>query len=152
MDVLGLDRVVIATRDLEGTAGQFADLLGLSFSDTVRPTTETDAGEQALRMLVSAAGVELISPEGDGNEVARFVEEHGPGLYALSLRVADLDAAEAELAAKGVEPVGAFEAKDFRESFYHPRNFGGALLILAEYDAPHPAATAMTAGADPDTD
>lgn len=151
MDVLGLDRVVIATRDLEGTAGPFADLLGLSFSDTVRPTTETGAGAQAMRMLISAAGVELIAPDGE-NEVDRFVAEHGPGLYALSIRVSDLDAAEAELASEGVEPVGRFEANDFREAFFHPRNFGGALLILAEYDAPHPAATAMTAGADTDAD
>jgi len=148
MDVLGLDRVVIATRDIEGTAGRFADLLGLSFSGTIRPTTETETGEQALRMVISAAGVELITPEEDGNEVARFIDQHGPGLYALSLRVADLDAAEAELAEQGVEPVGAYEANDFRESFFHPRSFGGALVILAEYDAPHAAATAMTAGSD----
>lgn len=144
MNVLGLDRVVIATRDLEGTAGGFTELLGLSFSDTIHPTTETAAGPQALRMVLSAAGVELIAPE-EENEVARFIDEHGPGLYALSLRVADLDAATAELAGKGVDPVGTFEMNDFREAFFSPRHFGGALLILAEYDAPHPAATAMTA-------
>lgn len=149
MNVLGLDRVVVATRDLEGTAGQFTDLLGLSFSDTVHPTTETGAGPQALRMVLSAAGVELISPE-EENEVSRFIEAHGPGLYALSLRVADLDAATAELATKGVDPVGTFEANGFREAFFSPRNFGGALVILAEYEAPHAAATAMTA--DPGTE
>ena len=144
MNVLGLDRVVIATRDLEGTAGGFTDLLGLSFSETIHPTTETGAGPQALRMVLSAAGVELIAPDGE-TEVSRFIETHGPGLYALSLRVADLDAATAELAGKGVDPVGTFEASDFREAFFSPRHFGGALLILAEYDAPHAAATAMTA-------
>lgn len=146
MDVLGLDRVVVATDDLEGTAGQFAELLGLSFSDDIEPTTTTGAGAQALRMVISAAGVEVITPEEEGNEVARFVEENGPGLYALSIRVADLDAAVAELAEKGVEPVGEFEANDFREAFFHPREFGGAFVILAEYAAPHAAATAMTAG------
>lgn len=149
MNVLGLDRVVIATRDLEGTAGQFSDLLGLPFSGPIHPTTETAAGEQAMRMLVSAAGIEIVTPDGE-NEVGRFVDEHGPGLYALSLRVADLDAAVAELAAKGVEPVGEFEMGEFREAFFHPRNFGGAFVILAEYDAPHGAASAMTAGSDTD--
>ena len=145
MNVIGLDRVVIATRDIEGTAGRFADLLGLSFSDRIRPTTQTAAGAQALSMVISAAGVELITPEEDGNEVARFIDEHGPGLYALSIRVADLDEATAELAERGVEPVGEFETGEFRETFFHPETFGGAFVILAEYDAPHAAATAMGA-------
>lgn len=143
MNVLGLDRVILATRDLEGTAEQFTDLLGLSFSGPIHPTTETAAGVQAMRMLISAAGIEVVTPDGE-NEVGRFVDEHGPGLYALSLRVTDLDAATAELAEKGVEPVGEFEMGDFREAFFHPQNFGGAFVILAEYDAPHAAATAMT--------
>ena len=55
-------------------------------------------------MVISAAGVELTSPEEDGNEAARFIDEHGPGLYALSLRVVDPGAAETELAEQGVEP------------------------------------------------
>lgn len=143
MHVLGLDRVVIATRDIDETAGQFADTLGLSFSERMQPTTETGAGSQALEMVVSAAGVELITPSGDGDAVGRFLDDHGPGLYALSLRVVDLDAAVAELAEQGLDPVGEFEAADFREAFFHPDAFGGALVILAEYDASHPVASAM---------
>jgi len=49
-----------------------------------------------------------------------------------------------ELAEQGVEPVGEFEQNQFRELFYHPRNFGGAFVILAEYEAPHPAETASS--------
>lgn len=143
MNVLGLDRVVIATRDMDETAGQFASLLGLSFSERLSPTTQTDAGEQPLQMMLSSAGVELITPDSDGGEVGRFIDAHGPGLYALSLRVADLDAAKTALAGHGLEPVGEFEQGDFAEAFFHPSSFGGALVILAEYDAAHPAATAM---------
>lgn len=144
MHVLGLDRVVLVTRNLDETADQFADNLGLDFSERIQPTTETAAGSQAMDMVISAAGVEVITPKADDNEIARFIEENGPGLYALSLRVADLDAAETELAEKGLEPVGEFESSDFRELFYHPAEFGGAFVILAEYESPHAAATAMT--------
>jgi hypothetical protein len=35
MNVIGLNRVIIATRDLEGAASQFADLLGRSLSDRI---------------------------------------------------------------------------------------------------------------------
>lgn len=145
MHVLGLDRVVLVAPDLDETADQFADNLGLAFSDRLQPTTETAAGAQAMDMVVSAAGVEIITPRDADSEIARFLEENGPGLYALSLRVADLDAAEAELADRGLEPVGEFEFAAFRERFYHPAAFGGAFVILAEYDAPHPVATALSA-------
>jgi catechol 2,3-dioxygenase-like lactoylglutathione lyase family enzyme len=143
MHVIGLDRVMIATRDMEETTSQFSELLGLEFSETMEPTTDTDTGSQMVQNVISAAGVELVAPRGEGdNEVSRFIEENGPGLYALSIRVGDLEEAREELAEKGVHPVGRFDHADFSEDFYHPSNFGGAFVILAEYDAPHPAVTA----------
>lgn len=146
MQVLGLDRVMIATPDIEETAEQFSELLGLEFGELAEPTTDTDHGEQAVANLISAAGVELVTPREDGdNEVARFIEENGPGLYAISIRVGDLEAAREYLAAKGVDPVGQFANGDFAELFYHPREFGGAMVILAEYDAPHPATVSAAA-------
>jgi 4-hydroxyphenylpyruvate dioxygenase-like putative hemolysin len=142
MHVLGVDRVMIATPDMAETRGQFEELLGLSFSEQMEPTTSTDHGEQAVANVISPAGVELVSPREEGNnEVARFLEQNGPGLYAISIRVADLDAAREELTEKGVDPVGQYAAENFAELFYHPRHFGGAMVILAEYEAPHPAVT-----------
>lgn len=142
MHVLGVDRVIIATPDMDETMGQFMDLLGIDFSDILEPTTDTQAGEQNVANVISPSGVELVTPREDGNEVARFIEENGPGLYALSLRVTDLEQAMAELEAKGVEAVGHYDHGDFAEAFYHPKEFGGAFVILAEYDAPHPAVVA----------
>lgn len=139
MHVIGLDRVMIATWDLDETIGQFEDLLGIPFSEAVEPTTQTDSGDQAVANVISPSGVEILTPRDDGNEVARFLEENGPGLYALSIRVADLETAVEELSEKGVEPVGEFADQDFAEAFYHPKHFGGAFVILAEYEAPHPA-------------
>lgn len=144
MHVLGVDRVIIATPDMEGTMGQFMELLGLDFSDVLEPTTDTQSGEQNVANVISPSGVELVTPREEGNEVSRFIEENGPGLYALSLRVTDLAEAMDELAEKGVEAVGHYDHDDFAEAFYHPKEFGGAFVILAEYDAPHPAVVAST--------
>lgn len=145
MHVLGVDRVMIATPDIDETAEQFSRLLGLEFGALAEPTTSTDHGEQAVANVISGAGVELVTPRGDGdNEVARFLAENGPGLYAVSIRVADLEAAREHLAAEGVDPVGQFQSGAFAELFYHPREFGGAMVILAEYDAPHPATVSAT--------
>lgn len=142
MHVIGVDRVMIATWDLEDVVGQFSDLLGLSFSDVVEPTTDTESGPQEVANTISPSGVEILTPREDGNEVARFLEDKGPGLYAISIRVDDLDEATAELRGKGVEPVGHYDHDHFAEAFYHPKHFGGAFVILAEYEAPHPAVTA----------
>ncbi len=146
MHVIGVDRVMIAVPDIDSTAAQFNELLGIEFSDLMEPTTSTDHGSQPVSNVVSPTGVELVAPRSENNEVARFLEEHGPGLYALSIRVADLDEAKDELADKGIHPVGRFAHGDFDEAFYHPENFGGAMVILAEYEAPHPAITAAAGG------
>jgi len=142
MDVIGLDRVVLATPHLEETAEEFEALLGLSFGEVLEPTTSTESGNQEVANLLSSAGVELVTPRDDNGEVHRFLEANGAGLYALSLRVTDLEEAKDHLAERGLEPVGQFEANDFSEVFYHPRHFDGAMVILAEYHAPHPAETA----------
>lgn len=144
MEVYGVDRVIIATLAIDETADQFSEYLGIEFGDLLGATTQTGSGEQPVANRLSPSGVELVTPKTDEGQVAQFLEQNGPGLYALSIRVADLDAAEAHLNSKGIEPVGRYDSADFRESFYHPRHFGGAFIILAEYDAPHPAETAST--------
>lgn len=142
MEVYGVDRVIIATPSIDETAAQFSELLGIEFGDLLDATTQTASGEQPVANKLSASGVELVTPKTEDGQVAQFLERNGPGLYALSIRIADLAEAEAELEAKGVEPVGRYESSGFKESFYHPKHFGGAFVILAEYDAPHPAETA----------
>lgn len=142
MNVITVDRVMIAVEDAESTAARFQDLLGLSFGDLLEPTTTTDTGSQDVANLISPSGIELVMPRDAESEVARFLDENGPGLYAVSLRVDDLETAVDELSEEGIDPVGEYESNDFCEVFYHPRHFGGAFLILAEYEAPHPAEVA----------
>jgi len=139
MNVVGIDRVVVATDDIERTSGTFEERLGIGFGELLTLTTETDAGENRLRSVIDRAGVgiDVVQPEpGDeDNALGRFVEERGTGLYALALQVADLEAARAELAADGVEPVGEISAGEFAEYLYHPRAFDGLFVFLAEF--PH---------------
>jgi len=142
MNVLGVDRVILATPDLTETRDRWRDLLGITFGAVLEPTTSTDSGGQDVANVISDTGIELVTPRDEGGEVSRFLAEHGPGLYAVSIRVADLDEATSHLAERGLEPVGEYHANDFSEVFYHPRAFGGAMVILAAYDAPHPAETA----------
>ena len=140
MHVLGVDRVVIATPDVNETADRFEELLGISFGEFFEAETDTTAGENRLVSRISAGGqIDLAGPADGDNEVARFLENHGPGLYGVAFRVADLDEAREHLAEKGVDPVGRIDWADFHELFFHPRDFGGVFTLIAEF--PHPVTT-----------
>lgn len=140
MRVLGVDRVVIATPDVTETAERFEELLNISFGEFFHVSTETAAGTNHLVSRISADGqLDLAGPADGDNEVARFLEERGPGLYAVAFRVADLKEAEEHLHEKDVTPVGRIDWGDFSELFYHPSDFGGAFVLLAEF--PHPVDT-----------
>jgi len=140
MKVLGVDRVVIATPDVNETAERFEELLDISFGEFFEATTETTAGSNRLVSRISADGqIDLAGPGDGDNEVARFLENEGPGLYAVAFRVADLEEAETHLREKDVEPVGRIDWGDFSELFYHPSDFAGAFVLLAEF--PHPVDT-----------
>lgn len=140
MNVLGVDRVVIATPNVNETAERFEELLGIKFGEYFEATTETAGGTNHLASRISGdAQIDLAGPKDGDNEVARFLEEHGPGLYAVAFRVADLEAAKEHLEEKDVEPVGRIDWGDFHELFYHPSDFGGAFVLLAEF--PHPVET-----------
>lgn len=141
MQVLGIDRVLIATPDLDDSVDVFEERLELSFGDRIDPAEEPVANR------TSSVGVEFVTGE-PGSAVARYVEEHGRGLFAVALEVADLDAARDHLAASGIEPVDETSAGSLRELFYHPSHFEGTLLALTEYDHRHPAEIAARDDAD----
>ncbi|WP_254533056.1 VOC family protein [Natrinema gelatinilyticum] len=136
--ILDIDRVLVATDDLEESASSFENLLGLSFGATVDPPGEPVANR------TSQVGLEFVSGE-NGSAIESFLGTNGPGLYALSLEVADADAAREALAKRGVEPIDEMAFEGFRELFYHPSSFEGVLLVLTEYDRPHPAESAAEA-------
>jgi 4-hydroxyphenylpyruvate dioxygenase-like putative hemolysin len=138
MDVIGVDRVFIMCEEVGETTKKFEDLLGLSFSDVIEGQIEFDKSEDVSASL-SKSGLEILAPRQEDSVYGRFLSEHGPGLFGISVRVRDVDAAVEELADKGVEPIGRFELNKFTEVFYEPDNFGGAYVVLTEYTTPHPA-------------
>jgi hypothetical protein len=139
MNVVDIDRVVVATDDVERTSGVFEERLGIGFGDLLTLTTETVAGETDLRSVIDTAGVGIDAvgsePGDEGNALGRFVAERGTGLYALALQVADLERARTELAEDGVDPVGEISTGEFTEYLYHPHAFDGLFVFLAEF--PH---------------
>lgn len=137
MRVVDIDRVVVATDNLDRTSNTLSDLLDIDFGSRLTLSTETTAGKHDLQSVIdtSGIGIDIVQSDSSGDAVSRFVDRYGTGLYALALQVADLEEARRELAADGVEPVGEISAGDFTEYLFHPRDFDGIFVFLAEY--PH---------------
>lgn len=132
MRVVTIDRVVVATDDLGRTSGTLSDRLDIGFGEILELTT-TDG--DCLRSVIddSGIGIDVIQSASDNNDaVSTFVDEHGTGLYALALQVADLAEARADLADDGIEPVGEISAGTFTEYLYHPHDFDGLFVFLAK--------------------
>lgn len=141
MQVLGIDRVLIATADMDESAERFEELLGLSVGPPIDP------GGMDVANRTSSVGLEFVSGD-EGSAVAEFVDQQGPGLYALALEVAALEAARDTLAEHGIDPIESVDVGRFHELFYHPSAFEGVLLVLTEYDYDHPVEVATAVEPD----
>jgi len=138
MQVLGIDRVLVATADMDDSVEQFEEVLGLSFGPPIDPE------DMDVANRTSSIGIEFVSGK-EGSAVAEFVDRRGPGLYALALEVADIEAAREHLTERGIEPIESVNVGRFHELFYHPSAFEGVLLVLTEYDYAHPVEVATAA-------
>lgn len=131
MHVLDIDRVAILTEDIADSMERWNERLDLEFEHV----NESEAGER-IETTYSHPGIEFLSPATADGQLAERLEARGPGVHALVLRVADLDAAKAELAEDGLEPIMESDGEEMRAAFYSPREFDGVLLELTEYSHP----------------
>lgn len=132
MKILGIDHLGIATESIDRAAPFWSAILGLPVAgrETIAEQKVTTAflpvGESELELL------EATDPDG---AVAKFIAKRGAGLQHLALRVDDLDAALAELKAKGVRLIDEQPrrgAGGTRIAFLHPQSTNGVLLELTE--------------------
>ena len=133
MRVLRVDHIAVAVRDLERSLGLWEVLMGTEASPV---ETLPERGVRVARIAPAGGGaVELVSPLGQGSPLDGFLEKKGEGLHHICLEVDDIEAAMAELKARGFEllqdrPVPGAEAS--RIAFLHPKSSGGVLLELRQ--------------------
>lgn len=97
-----------------------------------------EVAEQGVKvgfLPVGDSRIELLEPTGPSSPIAKHLENRGPGLHHICLRVADVRAAMAALAEEGYrllsdEPHEG--AHGCLVCFVHPKSTGGVLLELSE--------------------
>ncbi|MEW6076770.1 MAG: methylmalonyl-CoA epimerase [Thermodesulfobacteriota bacterium] len=132
MKLLKIDHLGIAVNSIEKGKNFWSDVLGLSFEGT--ETVEAQKVTTAF-LPVGESEVELLESTAPDGPVAKFIEKKGEGIQHVAFRVDNIEAALAELKAKGIQLIdekprmGAGGAKI---AFLHPKATSGVLVELCE--------------------
>ena len=133
--IRGINHIAIAVKDLRGALATYKGALGLAAVHT------EEIPEQAVRVAFLPVGdveIELMEPMMPDSSVARFLERRGEGIHHICLEVDDIEAAMAELRAKGVPLVNEAPQRGAhgRIAFVHPKGTHGVLIELLERTSP----------------
>jgi methylmalonyl-CoA/ethylmalonyl-CoA epimerase len=137
MKVKRVEHVAIAVRDTPAVMRIFRDKLSLPFE------YEEDFPQYQTKIAMFPVGetyLELLEATGADSDVAKWIAEKGQGLYHICLEVEDIEAALAELKAKGVPLLDERPRvghANSRIAFLDPRGTGDVLIELAQLPASH---------------
>ena len=130
MKVLKVDHLGIAVPSL-GEAARAFEALGFSVQATHDVPTEK---VRAAFLPVGESHLELLEPTDPGSVIAKFLERR-KGLHHVCVLVEDIEAALAEMKARGVallDETPRVGAGGCRVAFVHPSSAAGVLLELKE--------------------
>jgi methylmalonyl-CoA/ethylmalonyl-CoA epimerase len=128
--ILKIDHLGIAVPALAEAVRSY-EALGFRVDETHEVPSEQ---VRAAFLSVGESHLELLEPTAPGSVIARFLERRS-GLHHVCVLVDDLDAALAELRARGVPLVDEAPragAGGCRVAFVHPKGAAGVLLELKQ--------------------
>lgn len=131
-----IHHVAYVVADLDGALERLARTFDL------RPGIREMIDEQGVEAALcdpGGAAVELIQPLDPAGAIARFLEARGEGLHHVAFEVADLDAALADLRARGAELIDERPRRGLGGhlvAFVHPSSASGVLTELVQAGRP----------------
>ncbi|MBU0928841.1 MAG: methylmalonyl-CoA epimerase [Spirochaetes bacterium] len=132
--VVKLDHIGIAVSDLAESLKVYTDMLGLELHGT--ETVEEQKVKTAF-LPVGDTEIELLQTTAPDGPIGKFIEAKGQGIQHIAFKVEDIEAALAELKAKGVRLIDEkprYGAGGARIAFLHPKATGGVLIELCQKD------------------
>jgi methylmalonyl-CoA epimerase len=128
--ILKVDHLGIAVKDLAEAVRAY-EALGFTVDATHEVPTEK---VRAAFLPAGESHLELLEPTDPSSVIARFLEKRS-GLHHVCVLVDDIEAALAELKARGVPVLDETPrpgAGGCRVAFVHPRSAAGVLIELKE--------------------
>jgi methylmalonyl-CoA epimerase len=132
MKLTNIDHVGIAVSNLAESLAFWQTALGIELHGV------EEVAEQKVKtafLPVDDTEVELLEPTCPESPIAKFIEKRGEGLHHVAIRVDNIEAALAELKARGVQLIDETPRKGAggaRIAFVHPKATHGVLLELCE--------------------
>jgi methylmalonyl-CoA epimerase len=131
-----LDHVGIAVQDIEKALAFYGEALGLQIEAPEDVVTER---VRARAIPVGESSLELLEATSPDSAIATYIGKRGPGLHHVTLRVEDIRAAIAQLAARGVRLINSEPRRGAEGSlvaFIHPSSAHGVLVELKQRAEP----------------
>lgn len=132
MNILKVDHIGIAVKNLDETLKFYTEILGLELHGT------EVVEEQKVKVAFLPVGdteVELLESTTDDGPIAKFIEKNGEGIQHIAFKVDDIEAAIEELKAKGmmmIDEKPRYGAGGASIAFMHPKSTHRVLLELSE--------------------
>lgn len=127
-----INHIGIAVNSIEEALPFYRDSLGMTFAGTEEVPSQL---VKVAFLHIGESKIELLEPTSPDSPVAKFLEKNGPGVHHLAYGVDDIEAAIAELVAKGTRMIDTAPrngAHGARIAFIHPKSSGGVLTELCE--------------------
>lgn len=128
-----IDHIGIAVENLDEAMPFYQTVLGLPLAGV------EEVADQKVRTAIFCSGdgrVELLESTDPEGPIGKFVAKKGPGIHHVAIRVADIRAKLAELAAQGAQLIDKeprIGAGGHLIAFVHPKTTGGVLLELTQH-------------------
>ena len=129
-----LNHVAIAVPDLAAARATYRDTLGARVSE---PVELPEHGVATVFVDLPNTRIELLGVIGPSSPIAGFLERNpGGGLHHVCYEVADIEAARAQLEARGARVLGDGRPKIGAHGkpvlFLHPKDFCGTLIEIVQ--------------------
>jgi methylmalonyl-CoA/ethylmalonyl-CoA epimerase len=136
-----IDHVGMAVPDLDVAIAFYEKTFGMAL---VHQEVNEAQGVREAMMAVGDSGscVQLLAPLTPESTIAKFLDRNGQGIQQVAYGVDDIDAASAELRARGLRLLYDAPRRGTagsRVNFVHPKDAGGVLIELVEPAAPAPS-------------
>jgi methylmalonyl-CoA/ethylmalonyl-CoA epimerase len=135
MEIDGLIKIGIATKDMEKTTALLADALCLVPSEAV---VYPPFGMRYRILKLGDFYIEVMEPTGSDGPIAKFLEKNGEGLQHVTFKVGNVEQVMADLKGRGARFTTSTPAKVktaiglVKFAFMNPRGSNGVLVQLME--------------------
>jgi methylmalonyl-CoA/ethylmalonyl-CoA epimerase len=132
MHLLRINHLGIATLGLDEALDRMARLFDLTPEHT---EAVPDQKVKTAFFPVGASTLEFLESTDPEGPIGKFLAKRGPGIHHICFEVDDIEAAVAQLLAKGVRMIDQAPrpgAHGCRVAFIHPAETGGVLMELSQ--------------------